>query len=449
MAASAGARRDWAPRGLRRQSAAGIRAKTRMAVEDGSLPAAASRRSDGRAIRQRLSAATGQSCWRLGQGGRLRQNGSAARAIRMRWKPRAAVGGIAAGRASARSQAVEDQRESRTRAAAAIPVRGLTASSAAASGAFAGAAAQRSGVVVAIAEAAVEEVEDKGHDAVGQVGVVAEAFVAQEGVGSVDLDPAHPSFDAVEAGLDLEAAFEGDVGILAAPDHEEFALDVGGAGEGVVLHAGAEGGFVEVGGVEADGSEDLGVEGGAKGEVSADADAHDADFAVAVGARKQMVDDGARVGVVAGEFLGGLEGVAAVGSGLVVLEDLSGGFELVIDLRDGDDVAMSGEHGGGAADGRGDLKDLGVQKYSGIFAFGGGAEDMGSHGAVGSREVCVFAVDDDHKAPFRRAGTPPPGVCCKVFKRIDLSPNIEVGIGVLRSKRRRPGEIPGRLLCMI
>jgi len=119
-------------------------------------------------------------------------------------------------------------------------------------------------------------------------------------VGSVDLDPAHARSYFIQLRLNHGPALEGDVRVLTAPDHEELALDVGGAGEGVVLHAGSEGGFVEVGGVEADGAEDLGVEGGAEGEVAADADAHDADLAVAVGAGEEVVDDGFGVSVVTG-----------------------------------------------------------------------------------------------------------------------------------------------------
>ena len=56
--------------------------------------------------------------------------------------------------------------------------------------------------------------------------------------------------------------------------------------------------FVDVGGVEAGGGEDVGVHGGAEGEMAADADAHGAEFAGAVGAGGEVVEDGAGVGVV-------------------------------------------------------------------------------------------------------------------------------------------------------
>ncbi len=183
--------------------------------------------------------------------------------------------------------------------------------------------------------------------------------------------------------------------VLAAPDHEEFAVDVGGAVEGVVA-ALAERAFVDVGGVEAGGGEDFGVHGGAEGEMAADADAHGSDAAGAVGAGFEVVDGGAGVGVVACEGLGGFEDVAAVGAGLVVGEDGAGGFELVVDLGHGDDVAVAGEHGGGATDGRGDLEDFGVEDDAGVAAGGGGADDVGPHGTVGGVEGDVLVVDDDH-----------------------------------------------------
>jgi hypothetical protein len=241
----------------------------------------------------------------------------------------------------------------------------------------------------------MEEIEDQAVEGVGEFGVIADAFVAHEGVGSVDLVPAELLFEFVEAGEDGHAAFEGDMRVLAAPDHEEFAFDVFRAFEGVVS-AFAEGAFVDVGGVEAGGGEDVGVHGGAEGEMAADADAHRTEVAGAVGAGFEVVERGAGVGVIAGEFFCGLEGVAAVGTGLVVGEDGAGGFELVVDLGHGDDVTVAGEHGGGAADGRGDLEDLGVEDDAGVTARCGGANDVGPHGAVGGVECDVLVVDDDH-----------------------------------------------------
>ena len=164
----------------------------------------------------------------------------------------------------------------------------------------------------------MEEIEDETVERVGEFGVVAQAFVAHEGVCSVDFVPAYFLIELVEAGEDLHAAFGGDVGVLAAPDHEEFALDVFGALEGVVGHAFAEAALVDVCGVEAGGGDNFGLHGTAEGQVAADADAHGADVAGAVGAGFEVGDDGTGVVVVGTDFLGGLEDVAAVGACLVV-----------------------------------------------------------------------------------------------------------------------------------
>ncbi len=252
--------------------------------------------------------------------------------------------------------------------------------------------------LVAFAQLSVEEVEYEAVEAEGEFWVVADAFVAHEGVGAVDLVPGEACAEFIEAREDGHAAFGGDVGVLATPDHEEFTLDVFRAIEGVVS-AFTEGAFMDVSGVEAGRGEDVGIHCGAEGEVAANADAHGSEMTGAVGAGFEVVECGAGVGVVAGELFGGLEDVAAVGAGLIVGEDGAGGFELVVDLGHGDDVAMTSEHGGGAADGRGDLEDLGVEDDAGIAARGGGADDVGPHGAVGGVERDVLVVDDDHVFP--------------------------------------------------
>ena len=124
--------------------------------------------------------------------------------------------------------------------------------------------------------------------------------------------------------LDLLPALRRHMRVLPAPDQEEFAPDLADPGEGVVLHSLAEPALVDVGGVKAHAGQDLRIHGGAKGEVPADADAQRAEPAGAVGMGPQEGEDGARIGVVAGELLGGLEDIAAIGAGLVIGEDRAG-----------------------------------------------------------------------------------------------------------------------------
>ncbi len=106
-----------------------------------------------------------------------------------------------------------------------------------------------------------------------------------------------------------------------------------------------------------------------------------------------MREDGAGVGVVAGEFLGDLVGVAFVSAGLIVGDNGADGFELVENFRDGDDEAVASEEGGGAANGAGDLEDFREEQQAGIFSVGSGTEDIGAHGAGGRGEVDGFFFD--------------------------------------------------------
>src|SRR3984885_12167686 len=262
---------------------------------------------------------------------------------------------------------------------------------------------------IALAETAVEKIEGDAIELEGEFGVVARAFIPHEGVGSVDLVPAvaETLLDAqlVEAREDPAAVVERDVRVLAAPDHEEVAPDVGGASERIVAFALAQRAPRDVSGVEADRAGDVGLHRGAEGEVAAQADAEGAEFAGAVRARGEVVERGAGVGVIAGKLFGVFELVAAVRAGLVVGEDSPGRLELVVDLGDGDDVAVTGEHGRHAADGAGDLEDLGPEDDAGILAGRNRAGDVSPHGSVGSGEIDEFFGDDHGRASTIARGT--------------------------------------------
>jgi hypothetical protein len=169
---------------------------------------------------------------------------------------------------------------------------------------------------VAFAEFALEELEDQRVAEIGEGGVVAGAFIAHEGVLAVEFVPGVMQIRVSHGVVNNPPAFAGDVGVLAAEDHQHLAFDFGDAVEGIVFHAFAEGSLVDVGGVEAGGGEDAWIHGGAEGEVAADADADCADFFCAIGAGFQVREDSAGVGVVAGEFLGDFVGVAFVSAGL-------------------------------------------------------------------------------------------------------------------------------------
>ena len=247
-----------------------------------------------------------------------------------------------------------------------------------------------------LSEFAAEEVDGHAVAGEGEFGIVAVAFVAKEGVGAVEFVPRKICAGGGEGGVNFGAAFGGYVRVLAAPDHEQLGLYFRDAGKGAVVHAGAEGAFVDIGRVETGGGEHVGIHRGAEGEVAADADADDAEGARARGVGLEEIEDGAGVGVEGGDGLGDFKGVAAVGAGLVVGEDGAGGFVFVVNLGDGDDEAVAGEERGGAADRRGDLEDFGKQEQAGIAAGRRGAVDGGTHGTGGREEVDEFGIFDGH-----------------------------------------------------
>ena len=73
-----------------------------------------------------------------------------------------------------------------------------------------------------------------------QFWVVAVAFIAHKGVGAVDLNPLVVGSNFVQASEDPSSSFQRDMGILPAPDVEQFTFDLGSAGQRVVLLASAE-----------------------------------------------------------------------------------------------------------------------------------------------------------------------------------------------------------------
>lgn len=80
---------------------------------------------------------------------------------------------------------------------------------------------------------------------------------------------------------------------------------------------------MEICGVEANRSQNFRLEGGAKGEMSAETDSHRANLSVAIGASEKVIDDGARVRIVACDGFGVFVDVSAIGTSLIVGEDFA------------------------------------------------------------------------------------------------------------------------------
>ena len=209
-------------------------------------------------------------------------------------------------------------------------------------------------------EPAFVHLDGEGVALLREDGIVARAFIPNEGVGAVEFVPLKKGPSGFERRVDDEAAFERDVGVLASPVHEKLALNLGYAIEGVVVHAFSKAAFVNIRGVKAGGGKNVRIHGRAKGEMAADADAHRAEFARAGRMRFQVVERGAGVVIVGFERLRGLEFIATIGPGAVVGQHGPGGFILVIDFRRSHDEAVPGKKRSRSPDGAGDLEYFGI-----------------------------------------------------------------------------------------
>src|SRR2546425_12415988 len=81
--------------------------------------------------------------------------------------------------------------------------------------------------LVAFAEFAAEEIQREAVALQRELGIEARAFVAEEGVRTVELVPREVRAGRFECGVDFHAAFERDVRILAPQNHQQLALDFG------------------------------------------------------------------------------------------------------------------------------------------------------------------------------------------------------------------------------
>ena len=124
------------------------------------------------------------------------------------------------------------------------------------------------------------------------------------------------------------------------------------------MHSLAEAALVDVGSVETDGGQHVRIHGGAESEMTADADAENTQAAVGIGAGFQVVERGAGIGIVGGDFLGNLVGIAFIGPGRIVRNYGTGGLKFVVDLGHRNGVAGARNLGCRTANGAGNLKDF-------------------------------------------------------------------------------------------
>jgi hypothetical protein len=176
-----------------------------------------------------------------------------------------------------------------------------------------------------------------------------------------------------------------------------------------VVHAFAEAALVQIGRVKAGCGINIRLQGGAVGEMTADAGAKRAEASGAGRMLLQEVEHGTIVRIVGGDGLRGLQTIADIGAGLVIGQHGACGQVFMINLRQRDDKPMPGEEGGGAVDGAGDLKNLRVEKQSRIAACRRGAKHHCAHGTGGRFEFDEFRFAERHEGEDREALPGPVG----------------------------------------
>jgi hypothetical protein len=120
----------------------------------------------------------------------------------------------------------------------------------------------------------MEQLKYEGVTKASEGRVIARPFVAEESMLTVDLDPLKTGTHFFEARVNQIAAFEWNVGVLPAPDVEQFAFYFTGPFKRVVVHAPAQAATVDVGCVKANGRQHVRIHRGAESEMPTNANAH-------------------------------------------------------------------------------------------------------------------------------------------------------------------------------
>src|SRR5882724_4283319 len=195
--------------------------------------------------------------------------------------------------------------------------------------------------------------------------------------------------------LDGFAAFAGDVRVIRAEDHKKFAAYFRGLREGAGVGVFAEFSVVNARAVEAYGSADIGMEGGAKSEVPTNAETHGAkisgrDFRMSA----EPIKCSAATGVEIRDRRFGCVFEAARAARVVKRNGRAGRFDAVIDLGSSGDESITGQTDAGAEHGSGELEDVRITEDGGKFAGSAGRSDKGSHGRVRDGNINVGGFDD-------------------------------------------------------
>ena len=179
---------------------------------------------------------------------------------------------------------------------------------------------------------------------------------------AVHFMPGEPRPGITQGVVDQLSAFAWNVRVLTAPDHQQFAMNILDAVKGIIMCSLPQAALVNIGGIKADAREHIGIHGGAKREMSSDANADGAQLACAVASILEIVQHRASIGIVGRQFLGDFQFIAPIGPGLIVGKGDARRFKLMVNFRNSHDKAMARKECRRPLNGAGDLENFGKEQ---------------------------------------------------------------------------------------
>src|ERR1043165_3697080 len=135
---------------------------------------------------------------------------------------------------------------------------------------------------IAFAEFSFEQFKHHRIADLRQRRIVARAFIAQERMLRIEFVPRKSFVGSIQRSVNRGAAFNGDVGVLAPPDHQQFGIDLIDTVERIVALSLAQAMLVNISRIKADTRKNIRIHTAAKREVPANADTHRAQLARAI-----------------------------------------------------------------------------------------------------------------------------------------------------------------------
>src|SRR5580692_1746480 len=174
-------------------------------------------------------------------------------------------------------------------------------------------------------------------------------------------------------------------------DHQKLPANFFGARKRSRIRVLTEFAVMDARAVVTDGGANIRLERSSEGEVAADAETDDADFAARdLGIVSKPVQASAAIGIEMGDrsFGGGL--LAAGAAGVIKRDHRSGRFDTAINFRRSSNKSVPGQPHAEAQQRRSELENIGIAPDTGIWTFCFWRGDEGSHRGTRQRNVSVF-----------------------------------------------------------